>query len=49
MEPEELIKELLENLSKIEDQHKEVLVKLKIIERLTIRNNEIQKLLEENG
>lgn len=49
MEAEELIKEFLQNLSKIEEQHKEVLLKLKIIERLTIRNIEIQKILEENG
>ena len=49
METEELIKEFLQNLSKIEEQHKEVLLKLKIIERLTIRNIEIQKILEENG
>lgn len=49
MNPEEAIKEYLENLGKLEDLQKEVLLKLKIMERITIRNGEIEKLLEANG
>lgn len=49
MNPEEIIKEYLENLAKLEDLQKEVLIKLKIMERITIRNSEIEKLLENNG
>lgn len=45
-----IIKEYLLNGQKIEDLHKDILLKLKLIERYVIRNQEIEKLIAEaNG